>query len=209
MYECKKCVDHGLDEGFCQGYHPTDFLAGKRSSRIWVVGLNPRRTKGDGEPDSVEELEAFFEGRNWRSSAYFRRFMSVSRLFEDFGAERGVATTDIVKCASKSFPPQGANTRAAKNAVIENCKDYLVEQLYTFQPRLLLCNGADVADTMEKILQPSAEFDRQRETSYWTTLGDRRTCVVLSGFLGRLDRFALRRLGREIEKCYAAIDWIE
>lgn len=200
MPECMKCVGQGFVEGFRHNYRPEDFLAGKRNSRIWVIGLNPRSTTGFREPESTAELENYFSDPKWRSDAYFSRFLRVSALFQDFGAEWGVASTDLVKCASKSFPPKDAKASDV-TAIIGNCKGYLLEQLRTHKPSLILCNGALVCRTIVDELRPPACFDLRRDTSYWTTLDDKRVHVVLSGFLGRLDNYALRRLGREIEDC--------
>ncbi len=192
MYQCTKCLKHGFH--FERQYRPEDFLEGKPSSLIWVVGLNPKTEEGNSDSRTKAELESYFvPGQEFYS--YFRDFKSVSRVvFEGFGQEKGTAHTDIVKCGSQRFP-----TGKVGDELVKCCGEYLRNQINTHTPRLVVCNGSPVSRYVKSILPPN-EDPTNTETSYWTKVNDVDVCIVLSGFIGRIDNFARRRLGVEIEE---------
>lgn len=55
-----------------------------------------------------------------------------------------------------------------------------------------------VSKFMLRFLPPPSDHTAA-QTSYWSNINDVSVCVVLSGFIGRIDNFAKRRLGVEIE----------
>lgn len=196
MHECVKCQQYGLR--FSRNYRPEEFIEGKRDSLVWIVGLNPAAEQDWVDPRTTEDLENYFANLS-EVHGYFKDFKSVSEtLFSDFGKNGGTAHTDIVKCSSKSFPPETAKGRKAA-IVINNCKGFLETQLSVHKPKIIVCNGAEVSRFMLDFLPPPSNHTPV-QTSYWTKLGEADVCVVLSGFIGRIDNYAKRRLGTEIEE---------
>ena len=191
MEECRKCEEFGLV--FRRDYRPDEFIEGSADSKVWVVGLNPAV-----EPaPEVSALSGYFADRS-KMHSYFRDFAIVStRLFEGFGAIEGTAHTDLVKCSSKGWPAPGV-TSVGRATIVRNCESYLVTQIQKYRPSMIVCNGAEVSAALKKFLPP-AGMTYHDATSYFAQVGDHRVCVVLSGFIGRIDNYAKRRLGREIE----------
>lgn len=169
-------------------YGPVDFLEGKRNSLIWIVGLNPKGDLGANDERDAEELQRCVEGD---IHPYFRSFRKVSeRLYNLVGKDRGVAHTDLVKCFSRQFP------RGREGwLIIDSCKEYLENQIREYRPRIIICNGSPVCQTIRTIVTPEVDCS----TSYIGQLDGRETVVVLSGFIGRIDNYAKARLGKEIE----------
>jgi hypothetical protein len=188
---CYKCSNYGLR--FERKYAPEDLLWGKRSSPIWVVGLNPKERPGYSTWTRVE-LERYFDTEE-KNRSYFRDFEKVSqKLFEMLGEDNGVAHTDIVKCFSDEFPPRGHKGEVRE--IIDNCRPFFEKQLKETRPRLIICNGRPVCEVIKEIIKPN-EID---ETSYHGAYNGIGITVILSGFIGRIDNYAKRRLGSEIEQ---------
>ncbi|MDP1612832.1 MAG: hypothetical protein Q8M11_17400 [Sulfuritalea sp.] len=182
------------DFQFDRSYSPEEFIEGKPNSLVWIVGLNPKNGGEGPDNRSLADLEDHFCNLD-TVHPYFRDFRIVSEsMYNGFGKNCGTAHTDIVKCASKSFP--GGRIRAV---LIENCKPYLEVQLRRHKPKVIVCNGADVSKFMLAFIPPQQSL-AAFETSYWATFGGAPVCVVLSGFIGRIDNYAKRRLGAEIER---------
>lgn len=191
-HTCTKCHDLG-EYSFDRQYAPTEFLEGKRSSDVWIVGLNPATEIGFNHSATKKDLEEYFvPGEHFYS--YFRNFRNVSEIvYNGFGREFGTAHTDIVKCGSKRFP--GGKIGAE---LVHRCSGYLHKQVIEHKPRLIICNGSPVSKYLKKQFQPNTEGNKSK-TSYWTTVEDVDVCIVLSGFIGRIDNYARKRLGAEIE----------
>ncbi len=191
MCICQKCSAFS-GSSYCRGYPPEQSIEGHRNSKVWIVGLNPAAEP----PRAFAELENYFDNPNIIHD-YFRNFRTVSeRLFGLFGKDGGVAHTDLVKCASPSWPPSGVKYAEA-NEIIANCKNYLISQLRSMRPKLVICNGSWTGSAIKEFLVPPRnEHDC---TAYTTRFEGQEIHIVLSGFVGRLDNYAKRRLGREIE----------
>ena len=182
---------------FKRGYQPVDFIEGKSNSFVWIVGLNPAADQDWVDVRTIKELKEYFVNLNIVHS-YFKNFKLVSKtIFENFGQDYGTAHTDIVKCSSKSFPPESAKGKKA-TIVINNCKSFLEQQIKMHKPKIIVCNGAEVSKFMLTFLPPLGDFTKT-QTSYWSSIEGTEICVVLSGFVGRIDNYAKRRLGVEIE----------
>ncbi len=195
MHECKVCEKYGFS--FNRGYRPVEYIEGKKTSLVWIVGLNPAREPDWVDTRTIEALEKYFDNPN-NIHGYFKNFKSVSEIiFGNFGKELGTAHTDIVKCSSKSFPPESAKGKRAAD-VINNCKGFLEKQIITHKPKIIVCNGAEVSKFMLEFLLPPSDYTKL-QTSYWSKIGGVKICVVLSGFIGRIDNYSKRRLGIEIE----------
>ena len=190
MSECCLCSQSGLC--FNRKYAPQDYIEGKRSSLIWIVGLNPKGKLGENDTLGITELESYFEAD---IHPYFNDFRKVSsKLFELLGKDNGVAHTDIVKCFADKFPPKDCKGKDGKD-IVNNCKQYFEKQLQDIRPKLIICNGRPVCEVAKDIIKPIEEA----ETYYRGRYDCNDITVVLSGFIGRIDDYAKRRLGLEIE----------
>lgn len=191
-HECCKCKKYGLK--YQRKYRPADFLEGKRSSNIWIVGLNPKGNSDKIDEREVEDVEGYFNHVN-EVHPYFRDFKKVSgKLYDLLGKEKGAAHTDIVKCFSNRFPPGNCKRKEAEE-IIDNCKEYFKEQINEWLPDMIICNGSPVCRIIKEII-PVKVGDK---TSYTGKFKGKEITVILSGFIGRIDDYAKARLGKEIE----------
>jgi len=190
---CSKCQHLGGYK-FEREYAPEDFLEGKRSSEIWIVGLNPATEVGSNDQD----LQNYFvPGEKFYS--YFRDFRRVSDLgYDGFGLEAGTAHTDIVKCGSKSFPSGkfGAELVSNCSPYLKKSSPYLKKQIISFKPRLLICNGRPVSNYMQQQF-PASNDSSNTTTSYWSEVEGVDICIVLSGFIGRIDNWQEKDLEKK------------
>ena len=124
MRECNKCEQFWL--GFSRNYAPQEFIEGHRASAVWIVGLNPAiDVRGDYR--TTDDLKTYFDDEN-NVHGYFKEFKRVSpRLYALLGKKGGVARTDLVKCHSKTWPPNNMNGKDCAT-VVKNCRDYLQQQ---------------------------------------------------------------------------------
>ncbi len=184
---------------FDRQYAPNDWLEGKRSSRVWIVGLNPATDIGENHTKTRDDLENYFvPGKPFYR--YFEDFRHVSKqVYDGFGREGGTAHTDIVKCGSKRFPggKEGAE-------LVHHCSAYLKQQITELKPQLIICNGSPVSSYMQKEF-PHNEDPGNTPTSYWTVVEGVEICVVLTGFIGRIDNYSRRRLGVEVDARLAEV----
>lgn len=180
---------------------PVEFIEGKANSLVWIVGLNPAGEQDWVDHRKAKDLENHFDNTD-DIHPYFKDFKSVSSLLFDNSGRIRIAHTDIVKCSSRSFPPEKAKGKKAHN-VISNCKNFLEDQIKYHKPKIIICNGVAVSKFMLSFLRPLNDCS-EPQTSYWSIIKDdnnnNEVCIVLSGFIGRIDNFAKRRLGVEIEK---------
>ena len=191
MNECTECkADYKIF--FKRKYEPKEFLVGKRNSKIWIVGLNPKGSENNMNDNmNINELIDYFNTEKVHS--YFKDFKKVSsKLYELLGEDKGVAHTDIVKCYSKKFDFKTKD----KKAIIANCKQYFEKQLNKHKPEIIICNGSPVCEEIKKIIKPPEDYD----TSYKGSFNGKEIVVILSGFIGRIDDYAKRRLGIEIDE---------
>ncbi len=193
--KCEKCIQYGLC--FERRYTPEECLWGKKSSPIWIIAINPRGERDElkyNDAYTRDELRGYFNTQ-MKNRPFFRNYEKVSpRLFALLGRDNGVAHVDIVKCYSNSFPPKGRISKEA-NKIINNCRCYLEKQLEEITPKVIVCNGRSVCQLMKELIKPIED----NTTSYYGKYNNSRVFVVLSGFIGRLDNYAKRRLGLEIE----------
>jgi len=159
---CERCT-HFVGYRFDWRYAPEEFLEGKRSSKVWIVGLNPAWDIGENQVSTRDELENYFVPGQ-RFHRYFEDFRHVSEeIYNGFGREGGTAHTDIVKCGSKRFP--GGRNGAE---LVHHCADYLKRQIMQYRPQLILCNGSPVSRYIQQEF-PRNEDSGNTLTSYWTT----------------------------------------
>lgn len=188
--DCNKCKElTGMY--FKRQYSPIDYLHGKRNSKVWIIGINPY---GDiGQNDNEETIDKLIDFKI--DNSYFKDFENVSKcIFDALGKENGVAHTDLIKCFSTCFPPINLNKNDLYT-ILCNCRVYLKEQLDLYKPKVIICNGKHVVWHVEQLVPPNEDFG----TFYYGNL-PYKTIVFRSGFIGRIDNYAKRRLGKEIEK---------
>lgn len=194
MGTCEKCEDYSKEFCFRRQYEPEEFVWGKANSLVWIVGLNPKYRPGY-EKQTTAELERYFNTSE-KNRSYYQDFRKVSpKLFEMLGKDNGVAHTDIVRCFSNEFPPKGCRGKEVRK-IISNCTPHFEKLLQKLMPRLVICNGSPVCKVVKTIIAPIQEKD----TFYRGKYNNSDIVVVLSGFVGRIDNYAKRRLGQEIEK---------
>jgi uracil-DNA glycosylase len=188
---CRKCFElTGMH--FQRTYSPIDYLLGKRNSKIWIIGLNPYGNIGENNTTETIENLSHFIG----DISYFKDFNNVSnRIYNLLGQENGVAHTDLVKCFSKNFPPSNLK-RNELHYLICNCRNYLKDQIDLHKPKLIICNGIHVVWHVEQLIPPIKTEDF--ESYYYGNL-PHKPIVFRSGFIGRIDNYSKRRLGKEIE----------
>ena len=191
QYTCDKCKNF-IETTFRESFPPEGLLEGKLNSRVWIIGLNPKLEEGEYENRTQRDLEEYFNKPGVHG--YFKDFKTVSSLlYNSLGKEKGVAHTDLIKCKSKKY-----DFKENKISIIQNCQGYLQKQIERYKPKVIICNGADTSQAILTILPP--EGDQERLTSYVSNVMGYEIRVVLSGFIGRIDNYAKRRLGEEIEK---------
>lgn len=195
MQTCDRCAQFGLR--FHRQYEPAQFIEGDPDARVWIIGLNPAESQDWVDPRPHSELRDYFSRPDVHS--YFKQFRLVSeRLYSMLGEKGGAAHTDLVKCSSYSWPPESA-PGSARAEIIKNCSVHLQRQLDAHHPRVLVCNGSEVSQEVRRLLPPPVGT-RSTATSYVHTRQNGTTVtVVLSGFIGRIDNYAKRRLGAEVE----------
>ena len=194
MNTCDKCSAYGLR--FSRAHRPEQFFEGKASSRIWIIGINPKNTIDYNDTRTDEQLRGYFDQR-WNVHGYFHDFDKVSAiLYELLGVEGGAGHTDLVKCYSPTWPPENGKSVPAQRAIVTNCQGFLREQLSRGLPDLVICNGSPVCDNIRDIIPVVEDHD----TYYYGKLNGKKIAVVLAGFIGRIDDYAKRRLGKEVEK---------
>jgi len=185
---------------FDRPYRPEDWIEGDPTSPIWIIGLNPRSTELDHTSTginhrSLEETRSGF-AKHAKKIGYFKIFARVSPALYSLLGTR-VAHTDLVKCASSSWPPPNTSD-ATKSEILMNCSSYLRVQIQTHRPQLLICNGADVCRFIRTLLPPPSGTPINAPNYVSSAMGDD-VVVVMTGFLRQLDNFNLRRIGLEIE----------
>jgi uracil-DNA glycosylase len=189
---CNRCENNSLTFK-SPHYSPEEYFEGNPKAKVWIIGLNPKLDddKKKHTDQKKKDLRKYFKNNGKTIHSYFKNFKKVSEQLFDMIGKDEAAHTDIVKCATNSF-----NVR---DAVIKNCQPYLIGQLKKYQPDLIICNGAAVCETIKSIVKPKKELNGL-ETSYVGSIDNYKVRVVLSGFIGRIDNYARRRLGKEIEQ---------
>lgn len=195
MPTCKRCAQFGLR--FQRQYEPSQYIEGDPNSRVWIVGLNPAEAQDWVDPRPLSDLRNYFSRPDVHS--YFKQFRLVSeQLYSMLGTSGGAAHTDLVKCSSFSWPPKSAPGNA-RSKIVKNCAAYLQAQLDAYHPKVLVCNGSEVSQEIRRLLPPPEGIESIATSYVHTRPSGTRVAVILSGFIGRIDNYAKRRLGIEIE----------
>lgn len=215
---CKGRPAGGSDEGCAQLTYrpktvsPDQWIEGHPESPIWIIGLNPKTTENADQDMNLEQvqLREGFSERVKRTDErkgvpYFQGFAKVSQaLFDALGTKGGVAHTDIVKCDSTTWPPKGISSPNV-DTIEKACARYLEKQISTHKPRLLVCNGSSVSTYIKTLLGHPDQSSDDVETCFESNKYGYPLHVILSGFIGRIDNYSKRRLGRDIEQRIEAL----
>ncbi len=190
-YHCKKCTSLCPEFNFHRNYSPEDYIEGNPYSKIWIVGINPKKEGKDYR--TKKELRNYFSSNDVHP--YFNDFKKVSKkLYELLMKKDKVAHIDIIKCSTTSFPPKGIGKNLKK--VISNCLVYIKKQIEIYHPRLIICNGTPASKVVKSIIPPSYKTS-DKKTSYFNS--NKGIEVILSGFIGRIDDYSKIRLGKEVD----------
>ena len=200
--QCRKCEKYGLS--FLRHYKPTEYAEGNPESDIWLIGLNPKGDRSTKDKRTTSQLRAYFMQDAIDST--FESFIGVSeRLYMRMrSAGKGVCHTDLFKCYSEGSVWK-VREEWVNNVreICENCSEHLSAQIdrHSSSIKMILCNGTKVVSAVKKTLI-ACGFVRVNDqfTSAEYARDDLHLFVINSGFIGRIDNFAKRRLGMEIEQ---------
>jgi len=188
MRTCRKCKQWGLE--FSRNYRPEEFIEGNPKAPVWLIGINPKNKTGFQDKRTTNDLKRYFRGNDIHP--YFHDFETVSqKICENFGNK--VAHTDLIKCFSPKWP---LYRNFDKNAIIKNCSEYLICQIKKYMPKIIICNGADVS----KYFTKAFNILDQNETSAIINVEGNDVVILFSGFIGRIDNYSKKRLGKEFER---------
>lgn len=192
VYCCETCKDLGVNRIPHKGLVP-EFLVGNFEAKIWVVGLNPKLRKRQGgiiDPNDSEDFESYLK-RSYTfdfNNGYFKRIKDHVFL-EDWEWGRDVAHVDLVKCASREIDKSFEKAK-------DNCGDYLERQIKLLKPKLIIANGIAVS----KWFKSQKEQKKETNTIIRLKFNGFETFVVLSGFIGQMDRCSMARLREDIKR---------
>ena len=191
VYICEKCKGFGVDRIPHKGLVP-EFMVGHFEAKIWVVGLNPKlkkRPEGLMNPNDAKDFESYLK-RSYNfdfDQPYFKRIKD--HVFpEDWEWGVDVAHVDLVKCGSRGIDK---SFKKAKDI----CCDYLERQIELLKPKLIIANGIEVSKWFE-----SRKEQKETNTSVLLKFNGFETLVVLSGFIGRMDRCSMARLREDLKQ---------
>ena len=191
--ECEKCKDFGVARKLHKGLVP-EFMVGHFEANIWVVGLNPMLKKGEEgimDPNDAKDFESYFKRSynfDFDHHPYFKRIKRHVFL-KDWEWGEDVAHVDLVKCGSREIDKSFEKAK-------DNCCDYLERQIKLLKPRLIIANGIAVS----KWFESRKEQKKVTNTSILLKFNGFETIVVLSGFIGRMDRCSMARLREDLKR---------
>ena len=192
VYDCETCKGLGVNRTPDKGLVP-EFMVGNFEAKIWVVGLNPKlrkRQEGIMDPNDSKDFDRYFKricNFDDFDYDYFKRIKD--HVFpEDWKWGEDVAHVDLVKCASREIDKSFEKAK-------DNCCDYLERQIKLLKPKLIIANGIAVSKWFE-----SRKEVKATDTSVILKFNGFETIVVLSGFIGRMDRCSMARLREDLKR---------
>jgi uracil-DNA glycosylase len=168
VLQCEMCKNDDRTRGLIpERCYPVYSFGDPENKEVITVGLNPSRIeyeKGflsrDPRPEKRAEsqLSYFQVGRHHHTyfdalDGYFsqkakRLLQCKEHMWENVGF------LDLVKCVTikaKSDKNQwGGLKRIPKEAIIGNCEDYLMQQIWFYRPKLLISYGQDATHWIER-----------------------------------------------------------
>lgn len=159
VHECTKCK-----EIFPQIllYSPVYSFGDPRNKKIFLVGLNPSKKEYErgflSDSRNLEErrksqceyfqgdVHTYFE----KASVFFYGEVKNLLGWEESPWEK-VGVLDLVKCVTERKDGQWNDvTRNQQRTIIHNCEPYLIKQLQTYKPEIILPYGVDVCKRLAR-----------------------------------------------------------
>ena len=175
VHNCVKCKKEGFSDFL--PYPPVYSFGNPAEKKIIVVGQNPSSREYitgflSKSPD-IEERRMFqlsyFDRRNY---AFFKK---LEKFFDGQVKEiiswkkspwEKVGYLDIVKCPTKAADVRGQWSKIpprVQEAIVNNCQDYLKEQLQMYMPLVVIAYGADVGRWFSQYVQVTyKEFENKK-----------------------------------------------
>jgi uracil-DNA glycosylase len=187
VYICENCKGLSVERKTDKGLVP-EFMVGHFEAKIWVVSLNPMLKKeheGLMNPNDAKDFESYVKRSynfDFDHHPFFKRIKR--RIFpEDWEWGVDVAHVDLVKCGSREIKKKYEKAK-------DNCCGYLEQQIKLLKPKLIIANGIAVS----KWFESQKEQKKVTNTSILLKFNGFETIVVLSGFIGQMDRWSMARL---------------
>lgn len=178
-------------------FYPLDAIEGYTDSPVWIVGLNPYAEDEDASTaNSMQWVSNVTSSHDWDNIPHFSRLKTVlGKYFWLLGQSKGIASTDIVKCASKNFDRHGT-----EGSAVSYCKVFLYRQLERYKPKLIIVLGSAGSRYIEELtgMQRGMEV---KPTGDLTLVPSGHTLrYVLSGYTShRMERYAKARLAVDVQ----------
>jgi hypothetical protein len=181
-------------------FDPIDAIEGYTDSPVWIVGLNPY---GKHPPQSTSNIMRWISNQprshHWEGIPHFARLKPIlGKYFERLGQEHGIASTDIVKCASQRFERGGTEGEA-----VAICKQFLYAQLEHFKPNLIIVLGSvgsRYIEELNKELSGGQNAGSIQPTGTLRLRNGHTLRYVLSGYTGyQMERYAKARLAVDVQ----------
>lgn len=169
-------------------FDPQQAIEGNPASPIWVIALNPK-TKTNQHKRRKSNPVSWNRKDTDANAPHFRRLKLLlgDKWYTSLLKDGGVAHTDLLKCGSPGFT-------STEKAAVSYCKEFLIDQIRKYRPKLLLVLSSDAS----KLIAEHAQLDAEATEGDWLLAHDSRCYVVLSGYSSpRQERYAKLRLRRD------------
>jgi hypothetical protein len=166
-------------------FDPLSAIEGDAESPIWIIGINPKTVPGEHATSQPNPI-------NWTNTRphapHFQRLQRVigEQWYTCLFKEGGIAHTDLLKCGSPSYSE-------VEMGAVEHCKGFLLDQIRTHKPKLLLVLSSAAAG----IIHGEAGLPDGSTEGTWK-IEHHQCYVVLSGYSSPFqDRYARLRLMKD------------
>ncbi|WHY72649.1 hypothetical protein [Fictibacillus enclensis] len=116
---------------------------------------------------------------------------------------QNVVHLDIVKCSTTKIW-RDLKDPFVKDSYINNCKEFLLPQLFLPNLRVILVNGKTVKDVLYGVLKDHFIFEQEEEYSYtlhlWTRTEEERLTEIMTVNDSKLTQFSVN-VGRSVNAC--------
>lgn len=168
--------------------YPPEPFVGNPKNCIWIIGLNPKGKPGDKYNGNRER---YFENGDYMKTRYYINFKSVSSLLWDFICNDKIAHTDIINEYSEKFSDLKNSNNQIDIEILKN----IIQQ---FKPKIIVCNGKLVCETVKKLFPPNNNENKL----YITNINGSTASIILTSFVGgqsHLTKEYKKELGKRIE----------
>lgn len=185
VHLCRKCKREPALRAVMTPHYPVWSFGDPAGKEIIAVGQNPL----DSEYESLalsssrsiasrrnSQLHYFDDGKEvcgfFKEIERFFAYKATERMGSDKSPWEKVGFIDLVKCPTKCT--WSKIRKAQQRQLIENCEEYLNEQLRSYKPRIIVAYGADVGRWFAKRLR----IKYREFTSRTARLGDTEVHLV-------------------------------